>query len=62
MIELVTSVKDLGNGVVEYKTDKAIVRFHPGKLSEEERKVVIINAAKEFYKAIQKQKQQSAEA
>ena len=46
----------------EYITDKAIVRFHPGKLSEEERRVVIINAAKEFYKAIQKQNQKSAEA
>ncbi len=46
----------------EYTTEKAIVRFHPGKLSEEERKVVIINAAKEFYKAIQKQNQKSAQA
>jgi hypothetical protein len=40
--------------VLEYKTEKAIVRIHPGKLSEEERKVVMTNAAKEFYKAIQK--------
>lgn len=46
----------------EYKSDKGIVRIHPGKLSEEERKVVIINAAKEFYKAIQKQNQKSAQA
>ena len=47
----------------EYKTDKAIVRIHPGKLSEEERKVVITNAAKEFYKAIQKaENTQSAQA
>ena len=46
----------------EYITEKAIVRFHPGKLSEEERKVVIINAAKEYYKAIQKQNQKSAQA
>lgn len=46
----------------EYITEKAIVRFHPGKLTEEERKVVIINAAKEFYKAIQKQNQKSAQA
>lgn len=42
--------------------EKATVRIHPGKLSEEERKVVIINAAKEFYKAIQKQNTQSAKA
>lgn len=46
----------------EYRTEKAIVRFHTGKLSEEERRVVIINAAKEFYKAIQKQNQKSAQA
>jgi hypothetical protein len=47
----------------EYITEKGIVRFHPGKLSEEERRVVIINAAKEFYAAIQKQQnQKSAEA
>ena len=46
----------------EYITEKAVVRFHPGKLSEEERKVVIINAAKEFYQAIQKQNQKSAQA
>lgn len=45
----------------EYITEKAIVRIHPGKLSEEERKAVIINAAKEFYAAIQKNKK-SAEA
>lgn len=45
----------------EYITEKAIVRIHPGKLSEEERKVVIIDAAKEFYKAIQKN-QKSAKA
>ena len=45
----------------EYRTEKAIVRFRPGKLSEEERRVVIINAAKEFYKAIQKQQNQKSE-
>ena len=46
----------------EYITEKGIVRFHTGKLSEEERKVVIVNAAKEFYRAIQKQNQKSAQA
>jgi hypothetical protein len=46
----------------EYITEKACVRIHPGKLSEEERRVVIVNAAKEFYKAIQKQNQKSAKA
>ena len=44
----------------EYITEKASVRFHPGKLTEEERKVVIVNAAKEFYKAIQKQQNQKS--
>lgn len=47
--------------VAEYKIGNATVRIHPGKLSEEERKVVIIDAAKEFYKAIQKN-QKSAQA
>lgn len=45
--------------VAEYITDKAIVRIHPGKLSEEERKVVLENAARKFYKAIQQQKQKA---
>ena len=44
----------------EYITEKAIVRIHPGKLTEEERKVVFVNAAKEFYKAIQKQQNQKS--
>jgi hypothetical protein len=44
----------------EYRTEKATVRIHPGKLSEEERMEVIINAAKEFYKAIQKQQNQKS--
>ena len=44
----------------EYKTEKAIVRIHPGKLSEEERRAVIENAAREFYKAIQKAKNQKS--
>lgn len=40
----------------KYRTDKAIVRIHPGKLTEEERKVVLEAAAKDFFRAIQKQK------
>ena len=49
--------------VAEYNFEKATVRIHPGKLSEEERRAVIENAAREFYKAIQKAKnQKSAEA
>ena len=52
----------MGGSYTEYITEKAIVRIHPGKLSEEERKVVIENAAKQFYKAIQKQNQKSAQA
>jgi hypothetical protein len=43
-----------------YETEKAIVRIHPGKLSEEERKEVLKNAMREFYAAIQKS--QSAKA
>ena len=38
----------------EYKTEKAIVRIHPGNRTEEERKVVLENACERFFKAIQK--------
>ena len=54
MIHIITKVIQLDNGVVEYHTDTAIVRIHPGKRTEDERKAVLENAAKEFYKAIQK--------
>ena len=54
MIHIITKVIQLENGVVEYHTDKAIVRIHPGKRTAEERKAVLENAAKDFYKAIQK--------
>lgn len=40
--------------MTEYITEKAIVRIHPGKLTDEERKKVLELAAKQFYKAIQK--------
>ena len=49
-------ITPLENGVTEYVTETAIVRFHPGRLTEEERKLIIVDAAKDFYKAIQKQK------
>lgn len=50
-------VNHLENGVTEYMTDKAIVRIHPGKLSEEERKAVIERAAQRFFKAIEEDKE-----
>ena len=37
-----------------YETEKAIVRVHPGKHTEEERKVVLENAMRKCYAAIQK--------
>lgn len=40
--------------VVEITTEKGIVRFHAGKLSEEERRVVIEKAAREFYQTLMK--------
>ena len=40
--------------MVEYITEKAVVRIHPGKLTEEERKAVLERAAKEFLRNIQK--------
>ena len=39
---------------VEYDFGYAIVRIHPGKRSEEERRKVLEDAAREFYKALQK--------
>ena len=48
------------DGVFVRETEKAIVRIHSGKLTEEQRKAVIINAAKDFYKAIQRANQQKA--
>lgn len=50
-------VNHLENGVTEYVTEKAIVRIHPGKLTEEQRRVVLEDAAKDFFRAIQKAKQ-----
>ncbi len=49
-------VNHLENGVTEYITESAIVRIHPGKLSEEERKVAIEKAAQQFFKAIEENK------
>lgn len=40
--------------VFEIKNEKGIVRFHAGKLSEEERMVVIERAAREFYQTLMK--------
>lgn len=50
----IREARQLEDGGMEYITDKAIVRIHPGKLTKEQRKVVLENAAKDFYKAIQK--------
>lgn len=53
-------VRELENGVTEYVTEKAIVRIHPGKLTEEQRRVVLEDAAKNFFRAIQKSNQNKA--
>lgn len=37
----------------EYDTGRAIVRIHPGKLTEEERRAVLESAALRYLKAIQ---------
>lgn len=47
-------ITQLDNGVVEYDTGKAIVRIHPGKLNEEERKEKLKNATETFCKAAYK--------
>ena len=38
----------------EYITGKAVVRIHPGKLTEEERKVVLEDAVQKFFREVQK--------
>jgi hypothetical protein len=47
-------VRHLENGATEYVSDKAIVRIHPGKRTAEERQAALEEAAKTFYRAIQK--------
>lgn len=42
--------------MTEYDLGYAIVRIHPGKRSEAERKAAIEEAAKRFYTAIEKSK------
>lgn len=49
-------INHLENGVTEYVSEKAIVRIHPGKLSEEERKEVLKKAAVKFFMAIEQEK------
>lgn len=44
----------------EYITEKAIVRIHPGKLTDEQRKAVLEDAARNFFRAIQKANQDKA--
>ena len=44
----------------EFDFGFAVVRIHEGKLSEEERRVVLENAAKGFYKRVQKASSQKA--
>ena len=53
-------VRQLENGVTEYNTGKAIVRIHPGNLTEEQRRAVLEDAAKNFFRAIQKSNQSKA--
>lgn len=43
------------DAVFVYEGEKGVVRIHPGRLTESERKEVLIQASKEFYKAIIKQ-------
>ena len=45
--------------MTEYKIGNATVRIHPGKRTEEERKVAIINASEKFLKAALQQYKKS---
>lgn len=46
----------MADAYTEYVTEKAIVRIYPGKLTEEERKVVWENAARRFLQEVYKAK------
>ena len=41
--------------VFVYQTEKAIVRIHPGKRTAEEQRKALEEAARQFYRAIQKE-------
>lgn len=41
----------------EYISERATVRFYPGELTEEQLRAVIEDAARDFYRGIQKAKQ-----
>lgn len=45
----------------EFIFENAVVRIHPGKLSEEERRAVLEKACVEFYRAIQKNRKEKEE-
>jgi len=42
----------------EFIFENAVVRIHPGKLSEEERRAVLEKACEDFYRAIQKNRKE----
>lgn len=54
-------VNDMEGAYKEYVTEKAIVRIYPGKLTEEERKVVWENAARRLLREAYKAKAAKAE-
>ena len=43
-----------------YESEKAIVRIHPGKLSDEERRIVLEEACREFFRATELKAAQKA--
>lgn len=47
------------DNVFTYETEKALVRIHPGKRTEAEQREAWEKAAREFYKAIQKEMQKN---
>ena len=46
------------NSYTEYRIGKAIVRVHPGKLTEEERRVVWEDATRKFLKEVLRHRKQ----
>ena len=50
----------MNEAVFEHRTEKAIVRIHPGKLTEDQRRAVLEDAGRTFFRAIQRVKQGKA--
>ena len=45
---------------MEFDSEKALIRIHPGKLTDEELKELLIIGARRYFAALEKQKKEGA--